>query len=98
MNEDIEDNKKGCFFGLENNAPLKLITYTPNKQKNNIIFGELGVGKQFRFKEWIQYNYNKGNDCNCCENQYISGADGDTVDCLCFDENRACEFIERPEN
>jgi hypothetical protein len=97
MHEDIEDNKKGCFLGKENNAPLKLITYTPSKQKNIITFGELGVGRQFRVKEYIQY-YNKGNDCDCCENQYLCGRDGDALGCLCFDENRECEFIERPES
>lgn len=48
-------------------------------------------------KDYSQY-YNKGNDCDCCENQYLCCKDGDATGCTCYDEQRECEFIERPEN
>lgn len=37
--------------------------------------------------------FNKGNDCDCCENQYLCGADGDAVGCHRADENNECQFI-----
>lgn len=32
--------------------------------------------------------FNKGNDCDCCENQYLCGVDGDSVACRQADENK----------
>lgn len=38
--------------------------------------------------------YNKGNDCDACENQYICGLYGDALGCKCFDEGLPCSFVE----
>lgn len=37
--------------------------------------------------------YNKGNDCDTCENQYPCGKYGDAVGCRCQDANKECAFI-----
>jgi len=37
--------------------------------------------------------FNKGNDCDCCENQYLTGTDGDAVACRQADKNKECMFI-----
>lgn len=37
--------------------------------------------------------FNKGNDCDCCENQYLCGIDGDCVACHRADENKECNFV-----
>jgi len=37
--------------------------------------------------------FNKGNDCVCCENQYLCGIDGDCVACHRADENKECIFV-----
>lgn len=42
--------------------------------------------------------YNKGNDCDCCMNQYITGVYGDAWACKCMDEEQECNFIECTEN
>ena len=47
-------------------------------------------------KDYSKY-YNKGNDCDCCENQYLCGVDGDSIGCKCQDEGKECEFVERVE-
>lgn len=41
--------------------------------------------------------FNKGNDCDCCGNQYICGKDGDALGCKCIDEGKECNFIETVE-
>ena len=38
--------------------------------------------------------FNKGNDCDCCENQFFCGKYGDAVGCKCADEGKECKFIE----
>jgi hypothetical protein len=47
-------------------------------------------------KDYSGY-YNKGNDCDTCENQYLCGAFGDATGCKLFDEGRECEFVEHKE-
>lgn len=42
--------------------------------------------------------YNKGNDCDCCKNQYLCGCDGDAIGCKCADSGEDCNFIECKEN
>lgn len=37
--------------------------------------------------------YNKGNDCDCCDNQYLCGRDGDAVGCRCQDISKECKYI-----
>jgi len=39
-------------------------------------------------------NYNNGNDCDCCENQYLCVDDGDAVGCRCADAGDKCTFIQ----
>lgn len=41
----------------------------------------------------VYENFNKGNDCDCCENQYLCGIDGDCVACHRADENKECNFV-----
>jgi hypothetical protein len=48
-------------------------------------------------KDYSEY-YNKGNDCDCCENQYLCGAYGDATGCKCVDNEEPCHFIEYQEN
>lgn len=40
-------------------------------------------------------DYNKGNDCDCCENQYLRGYGSESIGCKCADESKECNFIER---
>ena len=44
-------------------------------------------------KDYDQY-YNKGNDCDACENQYLCGTYGDATGCRRYDEGLECEFVE----
>lgn len=44
-------------------------------------------------KDYSQ-NYNKGNDCDACQNQYLCGRDGDATGCKRFDDELDCEYIE----
>jgi hypothetical protein len=39
-------------------------------------------------------HYNKGNDCDTCQNQYICGVYGDALGCKRQDEGLECEFVE----
>ena len=41
--------------------------------------------------------YNKGNDCDTCENQYLCGIDGDKLGCKCQDEGEECNYQEYVE-
>lgn len=47
-------------------------------------------------EEYGKY-FNKGNDCDACENQYLCGKYGDAVGCRCVDEGQECHFVERTE-
>lgn len=47
-------------------------------------------------KDYNNY-FNKGNDCDSCENQYLSGNDGDAIGCKCSDSGIECCFIGREE-
>ena len=38
--------------------------------------------------------YNQGNDCDACENQYYIGRDGDGTACRRADLGLSCEFVE----
>ena len=40
--------------------------------------------------------YNKGNDCDCCKNQYLER--GDVECCRKADNGEECEFIEIDED
>lgn len=42
--------------------------------------------------------FNKGNDCDCCDNQYLCGRDGDAVGCKRADEGQECEFVESKDS
>lgn len=42
-------------------------------------------------------DYNKGNDCDCCEHQYLCGTDGDATGCKLADEGKECNFIATKE-
>lgn len=42
-------------------------------------------------KDYNQY-YNKGNDCDICQNQYICGRDGDRLGCKMIDLGLPCNF------
>lgn len=44
-------------------------------------------------KDYSEF-FNKGNDCDCCENQYLCGMYGDEIGCRCRDEGEECNFIE----
>ena len=37
--------------------------------------------------------YNKGNDCDNCQNEYICGEFGDAIGCRCADEGKECNFV-----
>ncbi len=43
--------------------------------------------------EMFEDFYNKGNDCDICENQYLCGLYGDSLGCKCFDEGLTCNFV-----
>ncbi len=43
--------------------------------------------------EDYSHYYNKGNDCDCCKNQYLYGKDGDMLGCHCRDNNTDCHYI-----
>lgn len=47
-------------------------------------------------KDYSQY-YNKGNDCDACEKQYLCGRDGDMTGCKRQDAGLECEFVESKE-
>lgn len=49
-----------------------------------------------RMKDYSKF-YNKGNDCDACENQYMCGRDGDELGCRCADEDQECNYIEQEE-
>jgi len=57
---------------------------------------------ELRIKESVMKDYsnlyNKGNDCDCCKNQYLCGTDGDAIGCKCLDEGKECCFVECEEN
>lgn len=38
--------------------------------------------------------YNKGNDCDSCMNQYLTGKYGDAWGCKRADRNLECEYVE----
>lgn len=38
--------------------------------------------------------YNKGNDCDCCQNQYLTGEFGDGWGCRCKDDGKECNYQE----
>lgn len=42
-------------------------------------------------------DYNKGNDCDNCKNQYFCGIDGDMIGCKCQEENKECCYEEYEE-
>lgn len=39
--------------------------------------------------------YNKGNDCDFCKNQYITGRYGDSLGCKCIDNKEKCNYEEK---
>lgn len=41
--------------------------------------------------------YNKGNDCDNCKNQYLTGLNGDAYGCKCKDDNKDCKYEENKE-
>lgn len=43
-------------------------------------------------KDYSQFN--KGNDCDFCENQYWWGLDGDKTGCRKYDEGKECEYVD----
>lgn len=49
-------------------------------------------------KEFWNKFYNKGNDCDSCENQYLYGRDGDAFGCRCYEEGEECNYSELAEN
>lgn len=44
--------------------------------------------------EDYSHYYNKGNDCDYCENQYLYGKDGDMLGCHCRDNNTDCHYVK----
>lgn len=42
----------------------------------------------------FEHLYSKGNDCDACRHQYITGRDGDAWGCERADKNLDCEFVE----
>lgn len=60
----IEDDNKGLYIGMEHNAPLKLMKYQGNCQKNLVVSGMPGVGKQFRYKGELVISREIGLDTN----------------------------------
>lgn len=46
--------------------------------------------RAYRFSQY----YNKGNDCDTCQNQYLCGTYGDAVGCKRKDDGLDCEFVE----
>lgn len=42
-------------------------------------------------------NYNKGNNCDTCKNQYLCGYYGDALSCKCIDNGRKCHYEEYKE-
>lgn len=53
-------------------------------------------GELFMSEDFSKY-FNKGNDCDACDNQYLCGIDCDAVGCKCADKGKECHFIERAE-
>lgn len=39
-------------------------------------------------------NFNNGNDCDSCQNQYLYGQYGDVTGCHRYDDGLECEFFE----
>lgn len=69
-------------------------TCTGKDGKNTDVNEEDCVSK----KEYeCQALYNKGNDCDCCNNQYLCGRDGDATGCKCFDRGEPCHYDEAKE-
>lgn len=52
-----------------------------------------GIGME----DYTEY-FNQGNDCDCCENQYLCGEYGTVTACHRADTGLSCEFVERSEN
>ena len=42
--------------------------------------------------------FNKGNDCDMCQNSYYYGLDGDKIGCKRADDKLDCEFVEAKGN
>jgi len=63
--------------------------------KRNDLEGQpvLCIECYYSAKEWEE-TYNKGNDCDCCENQYLCGRDGDAIGCKCVDNGEECNFTD----
>lgn len=46
----------------------------------------------------FEKQYNKGNDCDCCVNQYYTGRDGTVTGCKRALEGLDCDFREIQDN
>lgn len=57
--------------------------------------------EEYQENQYDKY-FNKGNNCDDCSNQYLSGKDGDSVGCWRYDNGLECqidkEFILFIEN
>jgi hypothetical protein len=54
------------------------------------------LGVESMEREYSEF-YNKGNDCDNCKNQYLTGLDGDAYGCKCKDDNKDCKYEENKE-
>lgn len=43
----------------------------------------------------MQKNFNRGNDCDMCRHQILTGRDGDALDCRRREQGLSCKFEER---
>lgn len=83
------DNKKVLNVYRKMGIPgLYVYLEKINRHIRGYIWGN--IVKQSEFDKF----YHKGNDCDCCDNQYRTGRDGDEWGCHCFDEGKECHFTE----
>lgn len=54
------------------------------------------IGNMYENADWL--GYNQGHDCDCCENHYLCGRDGDSYGCRRQDEELKCQFIRIDES
>jgi hypothetical protein len=87
VDADIEAyDEDGVYFKAEQNTKAYIKNSDGSKEYFEI--------ERMKNEDYSKF-FNKGNDCDLCKNQYLTGQYGDALGCRCIDNKEKCNYEER---